>query len=53
MFVLKLNNWSPFFTFNALEMINQAIANYLGMSHRGASKMIARGRAISWSKGIT
>jgi REP element-mobilizing transposase RayT len=42
-----------FFAFDALGMTTKAIANYLGMSHQGASKTVARGRVISWSKGIT
>ena len=42
-----------FFAFEPLGMTTKAIANYLGMSHQGASKTVARGRVISWSKGIT
>jgi hypothetical protein len=42
-----------FFAFDALGMTTKAIASYLGMSHRGASKTVARDRVISCSKGIT
>ncbi len=42
-----------FFAFEPLGMTTKAIANYLGMSHQGACKTVARGRVISWSKGIT